>query len=185
MPSALEAFVLGTFVHDRNISAITDPILTKLLGPNLFGDLEFLDQHFAWPKFLDRTIFWTQNYDLRLRFWSLRTGAVFLGRIFFFLKKSFCPQFFSLFFSQKMCVCVCVSVRHKYLMSVSSQVFQVGFWCCKRQSWSTQGVDWDWLRCALPPHSVCQPCQWKWGSLSRTISWITFAKTPKKAISLA
>ena len=42
-------------------------------------------------------------------------------------------------------------------MSVSSQVFQVGFWCCKRQSRSSRWEDWDWLRCALPPHSVCHP----------------------------
>ena len=26
---------------------------------------------------------------------------------------------------------------------ILSQVFQVRFWCCKKQIWSTHGVDWD------------------------------------------
>ena len=174
--------VLGTFVHDRNISAITDPILTKLFGPNLFGDLNFLDQHFAWPKFLDRKIFLDPKLRIKTEILMAQHWCLFFrANIFFPKKKSFLSP---IFFSKKICACVCPSVT-KYLMSVSSQVFQVGFWCCKRQSWSTRWVDWDWLRCALPPHRVCQPCQWKWGSLSRTISWITFEKTLKKAIHLA
>ena len=34
-------FVLATFVHIRNISAVTDQILTKLFGPNILGVLLF------------------------------------------------------------------------------------------------------------------------------------------------
>ena len=36
-------FVLMAFVHIRNISAVTDTIVTKLLGPHL-GALIFVDQ---------------------------------------------------------------------------------------------------------------------------------------------
>ena len=42
----LAAFVLATFVHIKNISAITDPILTKLFAPTFLGALNFLDQKF-------------------------------------------------------------------------------------------------------------------------------------------
>ena len=38
-------FVLATFVHIKNISAITDPILTKRLNLIFLGPLIFLDQH--------------------------------------------------------------------------------------------------------------------------------------------
>ena len=31
----------------------------------------------------------------------------------------------------------------KYIMWLISQEFQVGFWCCKKQIWSTHWVDWD------------------------------------------
>ena len=41
------AFVLLTFGHIRNISAVTDPILCKLFGPYFLGALIFVDQsHF-------------------------------------------------------------------------------------------------------------------------------------------
>ena len=45
-------FLLGTFVHISNISALTDQILTKLLGPNFLGVFIFVDQNF-----LDKTFF--------------------------------------------------------------------------------------------------------------------------------
>ena len=32
-------YVLATFVHISNISAVTDTILTKLCGPNFWGPL--------------------------------------------------------------------------------------------------------------------------------------------------
>ena len=38
-------FVLATFVHISNISAVADPILTKLLYP-IFGALIFVDHIF-------------------------------------------------------------------------------------------------------------------------------------------
>ena len=54
-----ETFVQATFVHIRNISAVTDPILTKLFGPdflqalNFFGPKILLTQSFfGLKKFL-------------------------------------------------------------------------------------------------------------------------------------
>ena len=44
-------FLLGTFVHISNISAHTDPILTKLLGPNILGASIFVDQNFLGQNF--------------------------------------------------------------------------------------------------------------------------------------
>ena len=43
-------YVMATFVHISNISAVNDPILTKLFGPNF------------WGPFLDQGIFYTQNF---------------------------------------------------------------------------------------------------------------------------
>ena len=42
-------FVLVTFVHIKNIFAVTDPMLTKLFGLNVLQGLIFLDQFFC-PK---------------------------------------------------------------------------------------------------------------------------------------
>ena len=39
-------YVLATFVHISNVSAVNDQILTKLLGPNFLGTLIFLDNFF-------------------------------------------------------------------------------------------------------------------------------------------
>ena len=36
-------FVLATFVDINNISAVTDPNLTKLFGPSFLGALIFVD----------------------------------------------------------------------------------------------------------------------------------------------
>ena len=69
-------FVLAEFVHIRNISAITDPILTKLLNPFFFVGFHFfghkmlqthnfLDLKFSGSKFLLNSEFlWTQNHFL-------------------------------------------------------------------------------------------------------------------------
>ena len=45
-------FVLAIFFHIRNISAVTDPILTKLFEPNFLGALIFLGEHLFWTKYL-------------------------------------------------------------------------------------------------------------------------------------
>ena len=49
-------FVLATFVHIKNMSAVTDPILTKRLGPNFLQTLTFLIEIFL-PKFCEPKIF--------------------------------------------------------------------------------------------------------------------------------
>ena len=49
-------FILAIFVHIRNISAVTDPILTKRLGPNFLQALTFLIEIFL-PKFCEPKIF--------------------------------------------------------------------------------------------------------------------------------
>ena len=49
-----ENFFSVTFIHIKNISAVTDPILTKLFGPWFFG-----------PQF-----FWTHQISGPKRFWS-------------------------------------------------------------------------------------------------------------------
>ena len=61
MPSVTETFVqaifvLVTFVHIRNISAVTDPILTKRLGPNFLQALTFLIE-ICLPKICEPKIF--------------------------------------------------------------------------------------------------------------------------------
>ena len=57
-------FLLATFVHIRNISAVTEHILTKPFGPNFLHALISLDPKFCWP-----TNFWSQNF-LDRRFWD-------------------------------------------------------------------------------------------------------------------
>ena len=56
MPTVMVTFVkatyvLATFVHIRNISAVTDPILTKLFGPNFWGPF-FGPRNLLYPKLL-------------------------------------------------------------------------------------------------------------------------------------
>ena len=41
---AQATFLLGTFVHISNISDLTEPILTKLLGSNFLGPSIFVGQ---------------------------------------------------------------------------------------------------------------------------------------------
>ena len=56
-------YVPATFVHVTIISAVTDPILTKILGPNFFGFLIFVDQHLFWKKTsFDPNIFRPNNF---------------------------------------------------------------------------------------------------------------------------
>ena len=57
-----ETFVLVTFVHIRNISAVTDPILTKLCEPTflyleIIWTQNFVGPHFFDPKFYRPKIF--------------------------------------------------------------------------------------------------------------------------------
>ena len=79
-------FVLATFVHTRNISAVTDPMLTKCLWPNFLQALIFLIeifyQNFVWPnffgtlKFFGPKILWTQNFWTQNFVWT----PIFLGQ---------------------------------------------------------------------------------------------------------
>ena len=55
-------YVPATFVHVTIISAVTDPILSKILGPNFFRFLIFVDQHlFLGENVLDLTFFNKNN----------------------------------------------------------------------------------------------------------------------------
>ena len=59
IPTLMATFVQETFVHFRNISAVTDPILTELFLPNFLRALIF------WPKILFHPIhnnFLDQNF---------------------------------------------------------------------------------------------------------------------------
>ena len=127
----------------------------------------FLTQHFFWPTFswpkvlLTHFFVWPKTYWTKTFLDQKSFVDPFFTIFFIYIYNLsdptfFWPQSFISFISKKICLCVCPSVT-KYLMSVSSQVFQVGFWCCKRQSRSSRWEDWDWLRCALPPRSVCHP----------------------------
>ena len=74
--------LLATFVHVKNISAVTEPILTKPFGLN-FSDPIFLDQGFFWPKiFVDLNFFephfWHQFLCINIFFKS----KLFLNKIF-------------------------------------------------------------------------------------------------------
>ena len=66
-----EIYVPATFVHISIISGVNDPIWKKILGPNLFLVLIFMDQHFFEKKMLSTQIF--------------------------FGPKNFCTEYFSLF----------------------------------------------------------------------------------------
>ena len=50
------------FLWHFSISAISDPISTKLSEPNFLGVKIFLDHHFVRRKLLGSKIIWTQNY---------------------------------------------------------------------------------------------------------------------------
>ena len=63
-------YFLATFVHISIISAVTEPILTKLFGPNLLGALILVDKNSC----LDQTSF-DQKYFLdQICFLTLISG---------------------------------------------------------------------------------------------------------------
>ena len=69
IPNVTVTFVQATFVPKtifffRNISPLTDPILTKLFGPNFAGLNSFWTQNVFGPNiFLDQKFEnWTKNY---------------------------------------------------------------------------------------------------------------------------
>ena len=92
-------YALVKFVNISNCSAVSDPILTKLFGPNFLGVLIFLGQQifylsffepdFFWPKicciqnFLD-TIFLIKNFLVSKSFWTQILDSIFLDPKFFF-----------------------------------------------------------------------------------------------------
>ena len=89
-------YVLAKFVHISNISAVTDPILNKLFGPNFLGVIIFvLGPNFFGPKF-----FQTQNLFQAQNLWSGNfIGLTKIVRA----QKNFQPKFFQtqIFFTPK------------------------------------------------------------------------------------
>ena len=121
-------FVMATFVHIRNISAVTGPILTKLFGPNFFEIMIFVDQNvlgqnffgpkfflntnffkpqifFPDPKVLDQKSYWFQkNFEPKFFRRTIFSDSNFFYWPNFILDTNFClnvfsdPQFFFLIF---------------------------------------------------------------------------------------
>jgi len=54
--------IKATFVHIRNISTVTDPILTIFLASDIFGALFFWANTFFWPSVFWPTFFWTKFF---------------------------------------------------------------------------------------------------------------------------
>ena len=82
-------FVLAIFAHIRNISAVTDPILTKIFRPNLLTAVIFWDQNFFGPKIL-----WTLNF-FHLNFWThIFLDFKFLWPTFFWTSNFFRLKFY-------------------------------------------------------------------------------------------
>ena len=107
-------FVLATFVQIRNVSAVTDLILTKFFGANILSALILLDklcpklfwnqkfvgtQHFLDPTFFCTHIFWIPNLSCPILFWFKQDfpPSIFRTKIFLILK-SFGPKLFWLKF---------------------------------------------------------------------------------------
>ena len=97
---AMATFVLATFVHIRNISAVTDPILTKQFA----GGLNFFNQHFYNQNFLWTKFYLIKFFSINL-FYGLKNistkhffGHTFLWTLIFldlmFLPLDFGPTFF-------------------------------------------------------------------------------------------
>ena len=95
-------YALVTFVQINNISAVTDPILTKFFGPNFGGP--FLDQGIFipksfWPKFFLTRFSFDLNFFSPNFFWTkLLLTKVFFGPKFFWTRffsdlNSLYPQF--------------------------------------------------------------------------------------------
>ena len=90
-------FVLATFVHIRNVSAVTDPILTKRLGPNFWQALTFLIEIFLGPyKFFGPTILWTQNLWTQNFVWTFFSNKFFWTQIFYDINIFWTPIFLDL-----------------------------------------------------------------------------------------
>ena len=116
-------FGLGTFVHISNISDVTDPIFTKLFGPNIFGGWNifrpkelrsqflllkiFWSQFLFWPNFFYPKLFLTQFlptfYFWPKFFWPKIFWIHFFLTKTFWSKNSFWPKFFctQVFFALK------------------------------------------------------------------------------------
>ena len=78
-------FVLATFVQIRNVSAVTELILTKKFGPNILRALIFLDELLVLPKF-----FWNKNFFGPQHF----LDPTFFGPTFFWIPNSFQSKIF-------------------------------------------------------------------------------------------
>ena len=59
-------YVMTTFVHIRNILAVKDPILTKLLGRKFFGGFIFVDQWFFYQTSFDPIFFWWNFFCIQI-----------------------------------------------------------------------------------------------------------------------
>ena len=107
MPTVLKTFVqatyvMATFVHISNISAVTGPIFTKLFGSKFLEFIIFVGQNVLGPNifrpkfFSDTNFFPTQNPFRDQRFWTSK----FIGHKKFSNPKFlFQTQFFSKIFS--------------------------------------------------------------------------------------
>ena len=107
-------FVLATFVHIRNVSAVTDRILTKCSGTNFLQALTFLIDFFL-PKVCLTQIFWDKHF-LDFNFFGLKisSDSKFCWAKFFWMKEFWVhkffvtnkiflgPKFFSIFFNVKL-----------------------------------------------------------------------------------
>ena len=84
--SRQHVYVLVTFVHIRNISAVTGPILTKLFGPIIVVDQNVLGQNFYRSKFFSHPKFFkTQKFFQSQNFFGPKS---------FSTQNCFRPKFF-------------------------------------------------------------------------------------------
>ena len=87
-----EKYALVTLSHIRNISAVTDPILNKLFGPNFFGALTF------WPIFFYQVVplvchlfpFWT----IFIHFHLFELSSFIFGSFLFFWELLYTFEYF-------------------------------------------------------------------------------------------
>ena len=91
-------FVLATFVHIRNISAVTESILAKL-GPKFLEAQNFCIQNCLDPKFCWTLIFWTKifweiTFLLKFSLDPKLLGLKFFGHGLFLDQQVFGPNFF-------------------------------------------------------------------------------------------
>ena len=89
-------YVLVTFVHISNISAVIDPILTKLFGPNILGASIFVNKFFFGTRFFCTKSFFEPNFFNELNLLE-QWGPYFLKTFFltkFLLTQIFLDHFF-------------------------------------------------------------------------------------------